>query len=56
MIDSAAVTHVANEAHVIINAATVAFLAVMGIVTYVLGFFRGKKIVSKEAAPADTKK
>jgi len=56
MIDSATVTHVANEAHVIINAATVAFLAVIGIVTYILGLFRGKKIASKEAVSADTKK
>jgi hypothetical protein len=47
MIDSAAVTHVANEAHVLINAATVAFLTVIGIVSYIAGLIRGKKIAAK---------
>jgi len=56
MIDSAAVVKVANEAHVLINGATVAFLAAIGIVTYIIGLIRGKKIASKEVASADTKK
>jgi hypothetical protein len=55
MIDSATVTRVAADAHIIINAATVTFLAAIGIVTYFIGLFRGKKVAGKPAA-AETKK
>jgi len=53
MIDSAAVTKAAGEAHILINAATVAFLAVIGVVTYIIGLIKGKKAALKIA---ETKK
>lgn len=52
MVDSQTVSTVANQAHGLVTAIQVAVLAIVGVVAYIMGIFKGKKKVETDV-PAE---